>query len=116
MATAADQTVVGVGATVPNVSVGKKGFEYPTTSGRAWRLKAMAGAAGLLATLYAGDRAIFTDRMMPYGGAAATPNYPSWNDNEVDRGVLFPGEALRLDFRNPTAAAITVAWEIQAYP
>jgi hypothetical protein len=116
MATASDTTVVGIGATVPNVTVGKKGFEYPTVRGRAWRIKATAGAAGLLATLYAGDRAIFTDKMLPYGGTAAAPTFPSWQDNEVDRGVLMPGEALRLDFRNPTAAAITVAWEVQAYP
>jgi hypothetical protein len=116
MATAADSTVVAAAATVANVSVGKKGFEYPAVQGRAWRLKAMAGAAGLLATLYAGDRAIFTDRMLPYGGVAAAPTYPSWQDNEVDRGILFPGENLRLDLRNPTAGSITVAWEIQAYP
>jgi hypothetical protein len=116
MATAADNTAVAIGATVSNVTVGKKGFEYPAVQGRAWRLKAMAGATGLLATLYAGDRAIFTDRMLPFGGGATTPTYPSWNDQEVDRGVLFPGEALRLDFRNPTAAVINVAWEVQAYP
>jgi hypothetical protein len=116
MATAADNTAVGIGATVTNVAVGKKGFEYPASRTRAWRLKALAGAKGMLATLYAGDRAIFTDRMLPFNGGAATPTYPTWQDHEVDRGVILPGENLRLDFRNPTAAADNVNWEIQAYP
>jgi hypothetical protein len=117
MATASDNTAVAAGATVSNVAIGKKGFEYPTMTARAWRMKANAGVTGLLATCWVGDRAVFTDRMLPFGGAAAaTPNYPSWQDQEIDRGVILPGENIRLDFRNPTAGAINVAWEIQVYP
>lgn len=116
MATAADNTQVLAGQTVPNVSATKKGFEYPATRTRAWRLKALAGVKGMLATLYCGDRAIFTDRMLPYSGAVTAPNYPTWQDHEVDRGVLFPGEALRLDLRNSGAATDNVNWEIAALP
>ena len=77
----------------------------------------MSGIAGGTATLYVGDRLIFVDRTLPYGGGATTPTYPSWNDNEVDRGIMFPGEALRLDLKNNSATpAVSIAWEVVAYP
>ena len=117
MATASDNTALAIGQLMTNVVIGKKGFEYPSVRGRAWRLKAISGVSGVLATCYLGDRTIFVDRNLPFGGASATaPTYPSWNDHEVDRGVMFPGEAFRLDFRNNSGVAVNVAWEVQAYP
>ncbi len=118
MPSAADNTAfTTVGQVITNVAVGKKGFEYPSTRPRAWRLKAMSGVSGGQATLYIGDRLIFVDRTLPFGGGATTPTYPSWNDQEIDRGVMFPGEAFRLDLKNNSAtAAINIVWEVAVYP
>ena len=116
MATASDNIQIAIGGSALNVTSGKKGFEYPTMRGRAWRLKAASGVSGVQATIYAGDRSVAVNRNIPFGGTATAPTYPSWNDQEVDRGILYPGEALRLDFTNASGVLVNVVWEVQAYP
>jgi hypothetical protein len=114
MATASDATTLAAGAVATDVLAPKLGFKAGPIRGAVMRAKALAGATGLLMTLYSGSRLIFADRQVPF---AATTSFPSWLDHVVaSPQVVYPGEALNLSFRNPTAGTITVNWEVEQVP
>lgn len=113
--TASDTTTLTTGTSALDVLSAKLGFKAARGRVSAFRMKALANAAGLLMTLYLGERLMFMDRQVPF--LTGTGAFPSWLDHLVQSPVAVgPAEIVNLSFRNPTAATINVNWEVEIVP
>lgn len=117
--TASDTTTLTAtgtaGATAKDVLGSRLGFKSARGRISAFRMKALANAAGVTMTLYLGERLMFADRQVPF--VTGTGAFPSWLDHQVQSPVaLGPAEIINLSFNNPTAAAVNINWEVEVVP